>query len=127
MTEKNTAGKPNNLNQPKRVPITSFKGKKPTTENDDGPSQKSSRGDWIRTSDLLNPILGCVRPGSSLRLCVFARDGDWGHSFGDGPQANRRVIATRGNGTLMRGEGNCRYGGAMTLQDRYLFACDYIP
>src|ERR1700736_5236685 len=44
MTEKNTAGKPNNLNQPKRAPITSFKGKKPTTENDDGPSAEIKSG-----------------------------------------------------------------------------------
>jgi hypothetical protein len=30
--------------------------KKPTASNDDGLAQKLSRGDWIRTSDLLNPI-----------------------------------------------------------------------
>jgi hypothetical protein len=32
------------------------KEEKPTAEFDDGLPQKSCRGDWIRTSDLLNPI-----------------------------------------------------------------------
>jgi hypothetical protein len=41
--------------------------KKPTAKIDDGLVSKNSRGDWIRTSDLLNPILW-VKAAPSRRM-----------------------------------------------------------